>query len=78
MDGNGRYHDNIFVERLWRTVKHELLYTRAFSDLKKVRQSLTYGFDWYNQERFHQSLDNQTHNEVYYQYKTIHRLPEPD
>jgi len=34
MDGKGCYRDNIFVERLWRTVKHELLYTRAFSDLR--------------------------------------------
>ena len=73
MDGKGCYHDNIFVERLWRTVKYELLYTRAFSDLKEIRQSLTYWFDWCNQERFHQNLDNQTPNEVYYQYKTIHQ-----
>lgn len=52
MDGKGRYHDNIFIERLWRTVKYELLYTRAFSNLKEVRQNLTQWFDWYNQERF--------------------------
>ncbi len=68
MDGKGCYQDNIFVERLWRTVKYEFLYTRAFSDLKKVRKSLTQWFDWYNQERFHQRLDNQTPNEVYYQF----------
>ena len=73
MDGKGRYHDNIFIERLWRTVKYELLNTKAFSDLKEVRQSLSRWFDWYNQERFHQSLDNQTPNEVYYQYTTIHQ-----
>lgn len=73
MDGKGRYHDNIFIERLWRTVKYELLYTRAFSNLKEVRQNLTQWFDWYNQERFHQNLDNQTPNEVYWQYTTIHQ-----
>ena len=73
MDGKGCYHDNIFVERLWRTVKYELLYTRAFSDLKEVRKSLTQWFNWYNQERFHQGLDNQTPNEVYYQYQAIHQ-----
>ncbi|MEI2658137.1 MAG: IS3 family transposase [Nitrosomonas sp.] len=72
-DGKGRYHDNIFIERLWRTVKYELLYTRAFSNLKEVRQNLTQWFDWYNQERFHQNLDNQTPNEVYWQYTTIHQ-----
>ncbi|PSJ15824.1 integrase core domain-containing protein [Nitrosomonas supralitoralis] len=66
MDGTGCYLDNIFVERLWRTVKYELLYTRAFSDLKEVRKSSTQWFGWYNQERFHQGLDNQTPNEVYY------------
>ena len=49
MDGKGRYHDNIFIERLWRTVKYELLYTRTFSNLKEVRQNLTQWFDWYNQ-----------------------------
>ena len=73
MDGKGRYHDNIFIERLWRTVKYELLYTRAFSNLKEVRQNLTQWFDWYNQERFHRNLDNQTPNEVYWQYTTIHQ-----
>ena len=73
MDGKGRYHDNIFIERLWRTVKYELLYTRAFSNLKEVRQNLTQWFDWYNQERFHQNLDNQTPNEVYWQHTTIHQ-----
>ncbi|WP_176492754.1 IS3 family transposase [Nitrosomonas ureae] len=73
MDGKGCYRDNIFVERLWRTVKYELLYTRAFSDLKEVRKSLIQWFDWYNQERFHQGLDNQTPNEVYYQFQAIHQ-----
>lgn len=73
MDGKGCYHDNIFVERLWRTVKYELLYAKAFSDLKEVRKNLTQWFGWYNQERFHQGLDNQTPNEVYYQFQAIHQ-----
>lgn len=71
MDGKGCYRDNIFVERLWRTVKYEHLYTRAFNDVKEVRQSLIHWFDWYNRERFHQGLDSLTPNEVYYQYQTI-------
>jgi len=71
MDGKGCYLDNIFVERLWRTVKYELLYTRAFNDLQEVRQSLTQWFDWYNQERFHQGLDNATPDEIYYLNKDI-------
>jgi len=71
MDGKGCYRDNIFVERLWRTVKYEHLYTREFNNLKEVKQSLIHWFDWYNQARFHQGLDNLTPDEVYYQYQTI-------
>lgn len=71
MDGKGCYRDNIFVERLWRTVKYEHLYTRAFNNLKEVKQSLIHWFEWYNRERFHQGLDNLTPDEVYYQHQTI-------
>jgi len=67
MDGKGCYRDNIFVERLWRTVKYKHLYTKEFNNLKGARKSLVTWFDWYNQERFHQSLDNLTPDEVYYQ-----------
>jgi len=71
MDGKGCYYDNIFVERLWRTVKYEHLYTREFNNLKEVRRSLNIWFKWYNQERFHQSLDDRTPDEVYYQKHAI-------
>ncbi len=71
MDGKGCYYDNIFVERLWRTVKYEHLYAREFSNLKKVRNTLNVWFNWYNQERFHQNLDDLTPDEVYYQKHTI-------
>ena len=63
----------IFLLNGYGTVKYELLYTRVFSNLKKVRQNLTQWFDGYNHERFHQNLDNQTPNEVYWQYTTIHQ-----
>ena len=66
MDGKGCYQDNIFVERLWRTVKYECLYTKAFDNLKAVKSELTDWFQWYNQERFHQRLENLTPDEVYY------------
>ena len=66
MDGKGCYRDNILVERLWRTVKYEHLYTRTFENVKAVRDSLRHWFDWYNRERFHQGLDNRTPDEVYY------------
>ena len=58
------------VERLWRTVKYEHLYTRAFANVGEVRQSLTHWFDWYNQQRFHQGLDNLTPDEVYCPHQT--------
>lgn len=67
MDSKGCYYDNIFVERLWRAVKYERLYTQAFNSLKEVRNRLSDWFDWYNQKRFHQGLNNRTPDEVYYQ-----------
>jgi putative transposase len=73
MDGKGSYRDNIFVERLWRTVKYEHLYTRAFDNVKAVRDSLGTWFAWYNRERFHQGLNDLTPDEVYYQYRAIPR-----
>ncbi|SDZ07285.1 putative transposase [Nitrosomonas sp. Nm58] len=74
MDGKGCYYDNIFVERLWRTVKYELLYTREFNNLKEVKQNLSIWFEWYNQERFHQSLDSLTPDEVYYNHQRINQV----
>ncbi|MFT7461666.1 MAG: putative transposase, partial [Planctomycetota bacterium] len=71
MEGKGCYRDNIFVERLWRTVKYEHLYTCAFANVGEVRQSLIHWFDWYHQERFHQGLDNLTPDEVYYRDLSI-------
>jgi putative transposase len=71
MDGKGCYRDNIFVERLWRTVKYEHLYTRTFNNIKEVKQSLIHWFNWYNRERFHQRLDDLTPDEVYYQNQAI-------
>ena len=70
MDGKGYYRDNIFVERLWRTVKYEQ-YTREFANVGEVRESLIHWFEWYNRERFHQRLDNLTPDEVYYPHQAI-------
>ena len=65
MDGKGCYRDNIFVERLWRSVKYECLYIQAFADGRALRQGLQQYFDWYNDERPHQGLDDQTPDAVY-------------
>ena len=67
MDGRGRCHDNIFIERLWRSVKYECVYIRAFENGSKLRAGLGEYFEFYNQMRPHQSLGYQTPNELYLQ-----------
>lgn len=59
-DGKGRAFDNIFVERLWRTVKYEEVYLKSYSSLTEAYHGLKSYFAFYNQERFHQALDYQT------------------
>jgi putative transposase len=65
MDGRGRAHDNIFVERLWRSVKHEEVYPAQYMDMIDARSGLARYFPFYNHERRHQSLDRKTPAEVY-------------
>ena len=65
MDGRGRALDNIFVERLWRTVKYEEVYLKQYGTIQDLLLGLTQYFQFYNQERWHQSLNYKTPNEVY-------------
>ena len=65
MDGRGRALDNMFVERLWRSVKHEDVYLKGYVGLPDLLLGLTDYFVFYNTARFHQSLDYQTPDEVY-------------
>ena len=65
MDGRGRALDNIFVERLWRTVKYEYVYLQDIQTVAEARSGLRAFFDFYNHERFHQSLDYRTPAQVY-------------
>jgi putative transposase len=65
MDGRGRCLDNVFVERLWRTVKYEELYLRCYETVAELRQGLERYFRFYNEERYHQSLDYRTPGQVY-------------
>ncbi len=65
MDGRGRCFDNIFTERLWRTVKYEEVYLKSYVDLDDARRQLTAYFRFYNQERRHQALGYRTPAEVY-------------
>ena len=66
MDGRGRCHDNIFIERLWWTLKYHYIYLHSFSNGSELRSGLRNWFNFYNKDRFHQSLDNLTPDEVYY------------
>lgn len=65
MDGRGRCHDNIFIERLWRSLKYELIYLKSFENGVQLRQEVKQWFEWYNQVRPHQGLGYKTPNEVY-------------
>jgi len=65
MDGRGRAYDNIFVERLWRSVKYEEIYLNGYSTMGELLLGLTKYFDFYNSERPHQALENQTPESVY-------------
>lgn len=67
MDGKGRALDNIFTERLWRTVKYEEIYLHDYASPREARQSLTTYFPFYNTERPHQALGNRTPAQVYFQ-----------
>ena len=66
MDGRGRYQDNIFVERLWRTVKYEEVYLKAYVDTREARRGLREYFRFYNHRRPHQALAYRTPAEVFY------------
>lgn len=67
MDGKGRFKDNIFIERLWRTLKYERIYLRTYETGTELSKDLTYWFNWYNDNRKHTSLDKLTPNEAYFQ-----------
>lgn len=65
MDGKGRWIDNVFVERLWRSVKYEDIYLQAYATPREVTIGLTRYFRFYNERRGHQSLDYRTPDEMY-------------
>jgi len=66
MDGRGRVFDNIFVERLWRTVKYEEVYLKDYRSVPEARESLNAYFQFYNTERPHQSLGYATPSQIYF------------
>ena len=72
MDGKGAWRDNVFVERLWRTVKYEEVYLHAYESVTEARASIGRYLDLYNRRRPHASLDGMTPDQAYY---GAHSLP---
>lgn len=66
MDGKGSWRDNVFVERLWRSVKYEEVYLKAYDSVSHARRSIANYLIWYNQRRPHSSLAHQTPDEAYF------------
>jgi putative transposase len=66
MDGTGCWRDNVFVERLWRSVKYEEVYLRAYDSMSAAKQGLERYVTFYNQRRPHRVLDGHTPEEVYF------------
>ena len=69
-DGKGRWLDNVFVERLWRSVKYEDIYLRAYDTPAALRVGLTRYFDFYHARRRHTALDRRTPDAVYFEMVT--------
>ena len=66
MDGRGAWRDNVFVERLWRSVKYEHVYKHAYANVAAARTKIGAYLDWYNKDRAHSSIDDQTPDEAYW------------
>ena len=72
MDGKGRWLDNVYVERLWRSVKYEDVHLKAYGSIAEARQGIKEYFEFYNSQRRHQSLDRKTPDDVY--WSTLHKM----
>ena len=66
MDGKGRWMDNVFIERLWKSVKYEDIYLKAYASMSEVKNGLVSYFKFYNEKRGHNSFDKKTPNMVYF------------
>ena len=66
MDGRGAWRDNVFVEKLWRTIKYEEVYLHAYSDVPEARAAIGKYLTFYNTKRSHSSLDQQTPDQAYF------------
>jgi putative transposase len=68
MDGRGAWRDNVFVERLWRSVKYEEVYLRAYDSVGEARASIGRYLEFYNHKRPHSSLDARTPDQAYFDH----------
>jgi len=69
MDSQGRWRDNIYVERFWRTLKYEDIYLKTYESLRELKLGLSQYFRFYNSNRYHQSLDYRTPDEMYESFR---------
>ena len=74
MDGRGAWRDNVFVKRLWRSVKYEEVYLKAYSDARDARDQLGRYLEFYNSRRPHSSLDGRTPDQAYFTQQPPLRL----
>ena len=74
MDGVKRALDNVFIERTWRSLKYEEIYLNSYGSLVELKTAVDKYFNFFNQERFHQSLEYATPNEVYSRSFSLHRV----
>ena len=71
MDGKGCWRDNVFVERLWRTIKYEEVYLKAYDSIPEAQRSLAAYLAFYNGGRPHRALDGQTPDAVYFEHLAV-------
>ncbi|MGL1937421.1 MAG: integrase core domain-containing protein, partial [Fibrobacterales bacterium] len=70
MDGKGRWADNVMIERFWRSLKYEEVYTKRYENGREAQEEIGKYIHWYNSERSHSSLDDSTPDEVYFRNVT--------
>ena len=66
MDGKGSWRGNVFIERLWRSVKYEEVHLKAYESVAHARKSIEHYLTWYNRQRPHSSLSDKTPDEAYF------------
>ncbi len=74
MEGRGRFTDNIFIERLWRSLKYEEVYLKPYQSVAEARHSIAAYFDFYNHERLHQALGYRAPRQVFEEATPVARL----